>query len=66
MSFKVSGSEVYCHRIVVAGASRALYQELMQGEQDSGPIARITVGDLHSPLNPEAVELLVDYMYTAK
>ena len=56
--------ELYCHRVVVAGASRAIFNELCQGEQESGPVATI---DASKPgVTPTAVEILIEYMYTSR
>ena len=52
--------------MVVGGASRAIYDELCRGEQESGPIARIPVDVSKPGLVPEAIEILLNYMYTSK
>ena len=63
---KVGGYEIHCHRVVVGGASRAIYDELCLGEQESGPVARIPIDASKPGLLPNAVEVLVDYMYTSR
>uniref|UniRef100_H2YL50 BTB domain-containing protein n=1 Tax=Ciona savignyi TaxID=51511 RepID=H2YL50_CIOSA len=62
---QVGGREIYCHRVLVGGAARAIFDELSRGEQEAGNLSRIPL-DGRSGLLSEAVEVLVDYIYTAK
>jgi len=52
--------------VVVGGASRAIYDELCLGEQETGPIARIPIDASKPGLSSSAVEILIDYMYTSR
>lgn len=63
---QVGGREIHCHRVVVGGGCRFLYKELVQSEKESTPLGRISLNQIQPQLSPDAVESLVDYMYTAK
>ncbi|XP_076821400.1 uncharacterized protein LOC143468228 [Clavelina lepadiformis] len=62
----VGGHEIHCHRVVVGAASSAIFDELSRGEQEVGPVARIPLDVALPGLLPDAVDILVDYMYTSK
>ncbi|XP_039270355.2 uncharacterized protein LOC120345045 [Styela clava] len=63
---QVGGREIHCHRVVVGGGCRFLYKELVQGEKESTTLRRISLNQIQPQLSPDAVESLVDYMYTSK
>nr|CAB3257534.1 influenza virus NS1A-binding protein homolog [Phallusia mammillata] len=63
---QVGGKEFYCHRVVLGSMSRAIYNELCSGEQESGPVARIPLNTAQHSWIPDAVEILIEYMYTSK
>nr|XP_002129836.1 influenza virus NS1A-binding protein homolog [Ciona intestinalis] len=62
---QVGGKEIYCHRVVVGGAARSIFDELSRGEQEVGNLSRIPL-DGRNGLLADAVEILIDYIYTAK
>lgn len=51
---------------MVVGASRFLYKELLREEEGNGHLPRITINHFKPTLSPDALECLVDYMYTSK
>lgn len=50
----------------MGAASRAIFDELCGGEQEAGAVARIPLNVGYHGCSPDAVELLIDYMYTSK
>ena len=64
---QVDSRELHCHRVVVGGLSRTVFDELAQksNEMESNGIQRIVI-DPAWGLVSDAVEVIVDFMYTSK
>ena len=68
MSLQVDSRELYCHRVVVGGLSRTVFDELAQKSNEmeaNNGIQRIVI-DPSWGLQSEAVEVIINFMYTSK